>query len=134
MIIETHDLRRTFKSRVGDVEAVAGVDLRVEHGEVFGFLGPNGAGKTTTLRMLSTLLPPTGGQAQVAGCDLRREPRKVREPTGYVGPLNGSHPGVTARRELEFQARLYGASASQARKRTNAILATLELEVCADRP
>jgi ABC-2 type transport system ATP-binding protein len=133
-MIETHDLRRTFQSRMGPVEAVAGVDLRVERGEVFGFLGPNGAGKTTTLRMLSTLLPPTAGEARVAGCDLRREPKKVRERIGYVGQRNGSDPGITARRELEFQARLYGASAAEARKRTSELLVTLELEQCADRP
>ncbi len=77
-MIETRGLRRTFTFRRGDVEAVAGVDLRVEAGEIFGFLGPNGAGKTTTLRMLATLLPPTGGDATVAGCDLRREPQRVR--------------------------------------------------------
>src|SRR6516162_5057677 len=124
-MIETHDLRRTFEARTGPVEAVAGVDLRVDRGEVFGFLGPNGAGKTTTLRMLSTLLPPTGGEARVAGCDLRREPKKVRERIGYVGQRNGSDPGVTARRELEFQARLYGASATAARKRTSELLVTL---------
>src|ERR1700730_1158317 len=117
-MIETHGLRRTFRSRSGDVEAVAGVDLRVETGEVFGFLGPNGAGKTTTLRMLSTLLPPTGGEATVAGCDLRREPKKVRERIGYVGQRGGSDPGVTGRVELQFQARLYGASAAAARQRT----------------
>ncbi|HEY1293551.1 MAG TPA: ATP-binding cassette domain-containing protein [Chloroflexota bacterium] len=132
--IETHDLRRTFPSRTGAIEAVAGVDLCVERGEVFGFLGPNGAGKTTTLRMLTTLLPPTSGEARVAGCDLRREPKKVRERIGYVGQRNGSDPGVTARRELEFQARLYGASAAEARKRTDELLVTLELEACADRP
>ena len=91
-MIETHGLRRTFQSRAGTVEAVAGVDLHVEAGEVFGFLGPNGAGKTTTLRMLSTLLPPTGGEATVAGCDLRREPKKVRERIGYVGQLGGTDP------------------------------------------
>src|SRR3984893_5957050 len=83
-MIETHALRRTFRSRAGPVEAVAGVDLRVEAGEVFGFLGPNGAGKTTTLRMLSTLLPPTGGEATGAGCYLRREANRVRERIGYV--------------------------------------------------
>src|SRR5215469_7335605 len=112
IVIQTHDLRRTFRSRQGPVEAVAGVDLQVDAGEVFGFLGPNGAGKTTTLRMLSTLLPPTAGTAMVAGCDLRREPKKVRERIGYVGQRNGSDPGVTARLELEFQARVYGASAA----------------------
>src|SRR6266513_1347454 len=71
-MIETHSLRRTFASRSGPVEAVAGVDLSVAAGEIFGFLGPNGAGKTTTLRMLATLLPPDGGEALVAGVDLRR--------------------------------------------------------------
>src|ERR1700716_4614138 len=114
-MIETHDLRRTFHSRAGDVEAVKGVDLRVDAGEVFGFLGPNGAGKTTTLRMLSTLLPPTGGEATVAGCDLRREPKKVRERIGYVGQRGGTDPAVTGRSELEFQARLYGANKTDAR-------------------
>ncbi|MBV9133139.1 MAG: ATP-binding cassette domain-containing protein, partial [Chloroflexi bacterium] len=133
-VIQTHDLRRTFQTCGGAVEAVKGVDLCVEAGEVFGFLGPNGAGKTTTLRMLSTLLPPTGGEASVVGCDLRREPRKVRERIGYVGQRNGSDPGITARRELEFQARLYGASAAEARKRTSELLGVLELDSCADRP
>ena len=55
-MIETHDLRRTFRSRTGPVEAVAGIDLRVEAGEVFGFLGPNGAGKTTTLRIAVAIM------------------------------------------------------------------------------
>src|SRR5438067_4084879 len=106
-MIETHGLRRRFHSRAGTVEAVAGVDLRVEAGEVFGFLGPNGAGKTTTLRMLSTLLEPSGGEATVAGCDLQREPGKVRERIGYVGQRGGSDPAVTGRDELVLQGRLY---------------------------
>src|SRR5260370_3903556 len=126
-MIERHGLRRTFQSRAGTVEAVAGVDLHVEAGEVFGFLGPNGAGKTTTLRMLSTLLPPTGGEATVAGCDLRREPKKVRERIGYVGQLGGTDPQVPARVELEFQARLDGASAAQAPIKPHHILSALHL-------
>src|SRR5215207_8505553 len=72
-VIVTRDLRKTFKSRRAEVEAVRGVDLRVGAGEIFGFLGPNGAGKTTTLRMLATLITPTAGEATVAGADLRRE-------------------------------------------------------------
>jgi ABC-2 type transport system ATP-binding protein len=132
-MIETHGLRRTFQSRAGTVEAVAGVDLHVEAGEVFGFLGPNGAGQTTTLRMLSTLLPPTGGEATVAGCDLRREPKKVRERIGYVGQLGGTDPQVTGRIELEFQARLYGASAAEARIKAQQMLSALELDAAADR-
>jgi ABC-2 type transport system ATP-binding protein len=133
-VIETHALRRTFQTRGSTVEAVVGVDLHVQAGEVFGFLGPNGAGKTTTLRMLSTLLPPSGGEAIVVGYDLLRQPRKVRERIGYVGQRNGSDPGVTARRELEFQARLYGASGKEARQRTAEVLSMLELDSCADRP
>ncbi len=133
-IIETRGLRRAFKSRRGTVEAVAGVDLRVVSGEVFGFLGPNGAGKTTTLRMLATLLPPSGGDATVAGCDLRREPGRVRERIGYVGQRGGTDPKVSGRGELVFQARLYGLSAAAARRRTAEILTMLELEPAADRP
>jgi ABC-2 type transport system ATP-binding protein len=132
-MIETRGLRRTFKSRAGDVEAVAGVDLRVAASEIFGFLGPNGAGKTTTLRMLATLLPPTGGDATVAGCDLRREPQRVRERIGYVGQRGGTDPAITGRDELVFQGRLYGMSAAQARQRANELLAALELEEAADR-
>src|SRR6476659_7913036 len=89
-MIETSGLRRVFRSKVGDVEAVAGVDLRVDRGEIFGFLGPNGAGKTTTMRMLVTLLAPTGGVATVAGYDLLRQPQQVRRNIGYVGQTGGT--------------------------------------------
>ncbi|MGH2469296.1 MAG: ATP-binding cassette domain-containing protein [Chloroflexota bacterium] len=133
-IIHTHDLRRTFRSRVGPVEAVKGVNLSVAAGEIFGFLGPNGAGKTTTLRMLGTLLPPTAGEAVVAGCDLRREPGKVRQRIGFVGQAGGTDPAITGRRELVFQASLYGMSHAQATRRAAEILAMLELEGAADRP
>src|SRR5438552_18645916 len=94
-MIETHRLRRTFKGRDGLVEAVRGVDLRVERGAIFGFLGPNGAGKTTTLRMLTTLLPPTDGDATVAGLDLRRDPAGVRQRVGYVAQGGSTDPAVT---------------------------------------
>jgi ABC-2 type transport system ATP-binding protein len=132
--IEARDLRRTFRSRRGPVEAVAGVDLGVEAGAVFGFLGPNGAGKTTTLRMLATLLPPGGGEATVAGCDLRREPARVRRRIGYVGQRSGADPAVTGRSELVFQGRLYGLGARAAAGRAAELLRALELEACADRP
>jgi ABC-2 type transport system ATP-binding protein len=133
-IIETHGLRKVFKSRTGPVEAVAGVDLHVAVGQIFGFLGPNGAGKSTTLRMLATLLPPSGGEATVAGCDLRSEPARVRERIGYVGQQGGTDPQITGRSELVFQGRLYGMSAPDARKRAAELLALLELEAPADRP
>jgi ABC-2 type transport system ATP-binding protein len=132
-MIATRDLRHTFKTRRGNVEAVAGVDLRVAAGELFGFLGPNGAGKTTTLRMLATLLPPTAGDATIAGCNLRREAQHVRERIGYVGQRGGTDPAVAGRAELIFQGRMYGMSAAEAKRRAAELIVTLELEECADR-
>src|SRR4051812_21467635 len=134
MMIHTRGLRRTFTSRGGSIEAVKGVDLNVDTGEIFGFLGPNGAGKTTTLRMLTTLLPPTGGSATVAGADLLREPGRVRERIGYVAQGGGTDPAVTGREELVIQARLYGMDGDAARTRAAQVLATLELDGAADRP
>jgi ABC-2 type transport system ATP-binding protein len=131
--IETRGLRRIFKSRTGDVEAVAGVDLEVRTGEVFGFLGPNGAGKTTTLRMLSTLLPPTAGTALVCGHDLLHEQAAVRTSIGYVGQRGGTDPEVRGRDELVFQGRLYGMSTSEAVRRADELLRLMELEAAADR-
>jgi ABC-2 type transport system ATP-binding protein len=133
-VIETRGLRRVFKSRKRAVEAVAGVDLTVRPGEIFGFLGPNGAGKTTTLRMLATLLPPSGGTASVAGCDLLTQPDRIRERIGYVGQAGGADREITGRRELVFQGRLYGMSLAAAGKRAAELISMLELEICADRP
>ena len=132
-MIETNDLRRTFKSRKTEVEAVRGVDLSVGTGEIFGFLGPNGAGKTTTLRMLATLLTPTAGSATVAGADLRREPQTVRERIGYVPQGGSTDPAETGRGELVIQGRLYGMSMAQAQARAREVLASLDLESAADR-
>jgi ABC-2 type transport system ATP-binding protein len=131
--IETHGLRRVFKTRKQIVEAVAGVDLTVRTGEIFGFLGPNGAGKTTTLRMLATLLPPSGGKATVAGCDLLTQPDRVRKRIGYVSQAGGSDYEVVGRFELTFQGRLYGMTREAASKRAAELIEMLELEVCADR-
>jgi ABC-2 type transport system ATP-binding protein len=133
-MIETRGLRKSFVSRRATVEAVKGVDLSVEQGEIYGFLGPNGAGKTTTLRMLTTLLTPSGGEATVAGHDLRRAPARVREHIGYVGQRGGTDPAITGRAELIFQGRLYGMRASEAKRRAAELLDLLELETAADRP
>jgi len=132
-IIETHDLRRTFRSRKTEIEAVRGVDLAVGRGEIFGFLGPNGAGKTTTLRMLATLLTPTSGEAIVAGADLRRQPQQVRERIGYVPQGGSTDPAETGRGELVIQGRLYGMDASSAKARAAEVLASLDLDAAADR-
>jgi ABC-2 type transport system ATP-binding protein len=132
-VIETRGLRRVFKSRQRQVEAVAGVDLNVSAGEIFGFLGPNGAGKTTTLRMLATLLPPSGGSARVAGCDLATQQDRIRDRIGYVGQAGGSDREITGRTELVFQGRLYGMSTAAAQKRAVELIDMLELEGAADR-
>ena len=93
LVVETRDLRRTF-GKDGAVEAVAGVDLRVEAGSIFGFLGPNGAGKTTTLRILATLLPPTSGVARVMGVDVATRarggppPDRLRRPERRLRPAD----------------------------------------------
>src|SRR5205809_6595148 len=125
-VIETRGLRRVFKSRQRQVEAVAGVDLDVRRGEIFGFLGPNGAGKTTTLRMLATLLPPSGGTARVAGCELATQPGKIRERIGYVGQAGGADREITGRTELACQGRRYGLTTAAAQKRAEELITMLE--------
>jgi len=132
-IIQTRGLRRVFRSRQRTVEAVVGVDLTVGRGEIFGFLGPNGAGKTTTLRMLATLMPPSGGTATVVGYELATHPDRIRERIGYVGQAGGADREITGRTELVFQGRLYGMSLGAARKRASELLEMLELEAAADR-
>ncbi len=133
-MIETKGLRRTFKTRSATVEAVRGVDLSVGASEIFGFLGPNGAGKTTTLRMLATLLLPSGGQATVAGVDLARHPQEVRRRIGYVPQGGSTDPAETGRGELVLQGRLYGMDKTTATRRASEVLEILDLTAAADRP
>ena len=133
-MIETRGLSRTFKTRKSTVEAVRGVDLKVGAGEIFGFLGPNGAGKTTTLRMLATLLLPSGGEATVAGVDLAKEPQEVRRRIGYVPQGGSTDPAETGRGELVIQGRLYGMDKATAVRRASEVLDVLDLTAAADRP
>jgi ABC-2 type transport system ATP-binding protein len=131
-IIEARGLARTFKSRKRTVEAVCGVDITVQGGEIVGFLGPNGAGKTTTLRMLTTLLTPTAGSATVAGVDLLRDPVGVRRRIGYVAQAigataGGSDPNCLVDEELEIQSRLYRIPAGEAAERARLLTEQLEL-------
>ena len=132
-MIESQGLTKTFKARKKTVEAVRGVDLVVNEGEIFGFLGPNGAGKTTTMRMLSTLLDPTSGNATVCGYDLRKQQAQVRRTIGYVGQKGGAEPKETGRENMILQARLYGMSKAEAQKRAVELITRLDLETYADR-
>jgi ABC-2 type transport system ATP-binding protein len=136
-MIETSGLRKSFQTGKGrkaaTVEAVRGIGLSVAEREIFGFLGPNGAGKTTTLRMLATLLPPDGGNAKVAGADLRTEPAEVRRRVGYVAQTGGTWDEVTAREELALQARMHGIAKAEAKRRAAAALEAFGLAEYADR-
>ena len=132
-MIESQGLTKTFKARKKTVEAVRGVDLVVNDGEIFGFLGPNGAGKTTTMRMLSTLLDPTSGNATVCGYDLRKQQGQVRRMIGYVGQKGGAEPKETGRENMVLQARLYGMSKVDAQKRAAELISRIDLETYADR-
>ncbi|WP_199545907.1 ABC transporter ATP-binding protein [Streptomyces sp. N35] len=132
-IISTAGLARTFQTKRGPVEAVRGIDLTVQPGEILGFLGPNGAGKTTTLRMLTTLLAPTGGAATVAGCDLVRDPAGVRDKCGYVAQSGGVDPNISVREELVTQGRLYRLTRTEAAARTEELAHELGLSELLDR-
>jgi ABC-2 type transport system ATP-binding protein len=114
--IEAEKLRRTYHSTSGflrrrtlEVEAVRGIDFHVDQGELFGLLGPNGAGKTTTIKMLVTLLIPTGGSARVLGYDVVRDAREVRKRIGYVfGGERGAYDRLSGLDNLRYFAELYG--------------------------
>src|SRR5580704_3298121 len=116
-VITTEDLRKSFRGRKGSVQAVQGVTFEVGRGQIFGFLGPNGAGKTTTLRMLTTLLPIDSGSAIVAGCDVGREPKRVRQRIGYVSQAGGADDMSTGWENLILQGRLYGGDLGSERQR-----------------
>ncbi|MFC8615232.1 ATP-binding cassette domain-containing protein [Micromonospora purpureochromogenes] len=136
-MIETRGLRKSFRSRAGretkTVDAVRGVNLQVAEGEIFGFLGPNGAGKTTTLRMLATLIEPDGGEATIAGADLRKDPAEVRRRIGYVAQGGSTWDESTAREELVLHARMYGIGKAEAHRRAARALDAFQLTEYADR-
>jgi ABC-2 type transport system ATP-binding protein len=132
--VEAEGLVKTYRSRAGTVQAVRGVDLRVDAGEVFGFLGPNGAGKSTTVRMLTTLLSITSGSARVAGLDVASEPDAVRRRIGVALQEAGLDARQTGRELLVLQGRLFDLTAREAAARAVDLLELVELTEAADRP
>jgi ABC-2 type transport system ATP-binding protein len=122
-------LERAF----GEVLAVRGVDLEVDEGEIYGFLGPNGAGKTTTVRMLTTLLLPTGGRATVAGHDVVAEARAVRASIGVALQEAALDPLMTGRELIRLQATLQGLPSAEGRRRADDLLERVDLAAAADR-
>jgi ABC-2 type transport system ATP-binding protein len=131
--VEAAGLTKTYDSRSGTVEAVRGVDLQVQAGEVFGFLGPNGAGKSTTVRMLTTLLSITGGGARVAGVDVAGDPDAVRRRIGVALQEAGLDPRQTGRELLELQGRLFSLAQKEAADRADELLELVELQEAGDR-
>jgi ABC-2 type transport system ATP-binding protein len=133
-VIRTRGLTRHFTRHHQTVEAVRGLDLEVADGELVAFLGPNGAGKSTTLRMLTTLIPPTSGTAEVAGHDVVREHRDVRRSIGYVGQGNAAGHQQRGRDEVVSQARSFGLGRSAAAARADELLDAFDLTEHAMRP
>ncbi len=131
-MIHARGLTHTFRTRTGreksQLTAVDGVDLDVAPGEIVGFLGPNGAGKTTTLRILTTLLRPTAGQATVAGYDVRRQPEQVRRRIGYVSQSGSTGSTARAGDEVLDHGMLYGLTNQQAKDRGQELFAQLDLD------
>jgi ABC-2 type transport system ATP-binding protein len=130
LAVDVRDLVREFK---GGIRAVDGLSLQVSVGEIYGFLGPNGAGKTTTVRILTTLLRPTGGHARVAGHDVVREADAVRRSIGVALQEAAIDPLMTGRELLRMQGALHGLRGGEARDRAQALLGRVGLEEAADR-
>jgi len=113
--------------RFGDFTAVDGIDLDIQSGEIYGLLGPNGAGKSTTVRMLCTLLAPSGGSASVAGHDIVKDPGAVRLRIGVALQEAALDPAQTGRQLLGLQGRLYGLSSSEVERRISDLEQIIEL-------
>ena len=133
-IIEAQDLRKTYRSRSGDVHALDGLSLSVPEGTVKGLLGPNGAGKTTTVKVLNTLLQPDSGAATVAGVDVLRDPEGVRRVIGASGQYAAVDEHLTGRENLEMVGRLYHLGGGTARARASELLEQFDLVDAGDRP
>jgi ABC-2 type transport system ATP-binding protein len=133
LAVEADRLVKHYGGRGGVVEAVRGVDLHVDSGEVFGFLGPNGAGKSTTVRMLTTLMSITSGTARVAGVDVAADPDAARRRIGVALQEAGLDPRQTGRELLVLQARLFGSSRTGAVDRAAELLELVDLVEAADR-
>src|SRR4029079_159885 len=128
--IEVSNLQRAFSD---EVLAVAGIDLYVDEGEIYAFLGPNGAGKTTTVRMLTTLLRPTGGSARVAGFDVVDQSADVRRSIGVALQEAALDPLMTGRELIRLQATLHGLIGAEAARRGDALIDRVGLSKAADR-
>ncbi len=120
--------------RFGETQALAGVDLEVPEGAVFGLLGPNGAGKTTLVRILSTLVPPDSGRAEILGHDVAQDPAAIREQIALTGQFAAVDELLTGRENLEMFGRLFDLSREETAERADRLLREFDLADAADRP
>ena len=128
-ILETQSITRCF----GDLTAVNEISVSVKSGEIFGLLGPNGAGKTTLIKMLITLLPPTSGQAKVAGFDIIKQASDVRRNIGYVPQMISTDGALTGYENLLFFAKLYDIPRKECKQRVNDALRFMGLSDVSDK-
>lgn len=128
-MIHVEGLSKSFDDlRRGSIVALDSVSFDVQAGEIFGLLGPNGAGKTTCLRMLSTVLQPTGGSATVAGFDVATHPQDVRGKIGFMSCNTGIYDRMTAWEMVEYFGRLYGIEEQELQQRLDRIFTTLQMQ------
>lgn len=132
-MIEVVELRKTFARGRKAVTAVDSVSFTCRPGEIFGLLGANGAGKTTTLRMLATLLTPTGGTARVAGVDVIEQPAKVRQKIGFLSTATALYGRLTAEEAILYFGRLHGMPEETLRERAAGLLSRLGIDEFRDR-
>ena len=133
-MIEVRDLSKSFPGPNGPVSAVDGIRFSVHPGEVFGLLGPNGAGKTTTLRMLCTVLRPTGGTATVAGYDVIEQPSEVRRHVGFLSANTGVYDRMTAWEMVSYYGQLNLIPPDELRVRMDELFVTLQMDSFRDVP
>jgi ABC-2 type transport system ATP-binding protein len=126
-MVEVRDLSKTFKSSNGSFYAVKGVNLNIQRGEIYSLLGPNGAGKTTTISMISGLLAPTQGDANINGHSITRQPIEAKKVLGVVPQEIALYPMLTARQNLDFFGKMYGMSGTELSKRVDEILDFVDL-------
>jgi len=133
-MIEARNLSKQFQDKKrGVVRAVENVSFRCQPGQIYGLLGANGAGKTTTLRMLATILEPTGGTALVAGYDIVEQPEKVRANVGFLSTATALYARLTAQEMVEYFGRLYGMDEPALKRRIDELFARLEMNDFRDR-
>jgi linearmycin/streptolysin S transport system ATP-binding protein len=123
LMIETHDLAKTYKTTDGEeLQAVKGIDLEIRKGEIFSLLGPNGAGKTTTISMISGLVTPTRGDAEIGGFSITNQPLEAKRLMGVVPQEIALYNTLTGRQNLEFFGKMYGLRGGLLHERVDEVL------------